>query len=399
MRRHVLGWIVGAACVGAVAVAVLATRHSSRADGSPIDPRGGWHVAWIASCLAALALSGFAVLLGKRGVLTLKTALAVAVVVQMLPLAAPLLLSRDVYIYWADARVLVVHGANPYRSPPGRFAGDPGTRAASPQWRTQTEAYGPVWAAAGSVPAAVAGTSGDAVQLGYRVLALAGVLATIAVLSWRRQGAAAAVALVGWSPTVALHFTGGGHNDAFMVAVLTSALALGSRATAGVLWPVSALVKPLAAVVLPLDLAREHYRRPRRFWIALAGASVALAAASIAVFGLRWVARSTIAVHESSPIGGVHFLVEAGLQHRYAVALAGLAFLVVYGLLLRTAWRRGRAHLGFAAAALCMCVSQLRPWYALWPLALSGLEGGAVDESAAFALAAYVLVADALPVF
>lgn len=398
MRRRAIGWTAGAACVAAGTLAVLATRRAFHPDGSPIDPSGPWRTVWITACLVGLGLSGLGVVLARRGGLPLRVAVAVAVIVQALPLAAPLLLSRDVYVYWAEARVLSVHEANPYRAPPGRFPADPGTRASPPEWRTQTEAYGPVWAAVGVLPAVAAGRSRDEAELGYRALAFAGVLATVAVVATRRRGAAG-VALVGWSPTVALHFAGGGHNDALMVALLGGAVALRSRASAGVLWPISALVKPLAVVVLPLELACDRLHRPPRFWVALAVASVALLVASVVLFGIHWFSGSINAAHAGSPIGGVHFLAEAGLRHRYAVAIAGLAFLIVYVVLLRSAWRSGRSHLGLTAAALCMCVSQLRPWYALWPLALAGLDGDVLDEGAAFALASYVLVADALPSF
>jgi hypothetical protein len=71
-------------------------------------------------------------------------------------------------------------------------------------------------------------------------------------------------------------------------------------------------------------------------------------------------------------------------------------FAAVYLALLRSAWRSGRARLSLAATALCLTSSLLRPWYALWPLALAAIEE---DEPAAFvaiALSAYLLFADAV---
>jgi len=64
-----------------------------------------------------------------------------------------------------------------------------------------------------------AGTSAHRAELGYRVLALLGVLAAALIVA-RRTRNAAAVALLGWSPLVALHFAGGGHSDAWMIALL-----------------------------------------------------------------------------------------------------------------------------------------------------------------------------------
>ena len=396
MHRDRVGLATGLGCFTAVALAVAATRHAAHADSSPIDPHGAWHATWIAAVVSALALSGLGVLLARAGRLRLRVAIVVAVAVQAVPLASPLLLSRDVYLYWAYARVVTVHHANPYRVVPSTYPRDPGTQAASKQWRVQTEPYGPAWVAVGALPALAAGNSRNAVQLLYRLLAFFGVITTLAIVAWRTRSAAS-VALLGWSPLVALHFAGGGHSDAAMAAFLVAAVALGGSVSGGALWPVASLFKAVPVVLLPLELARARLRMPRGFWIGLIGAALAASALAVAFFGTGWASTSALAAHGSSPIGGVHFLVQTGLRHRYAVVIGGLVFIAVYLLLLREAWSRGRSHLGFAAAALCMCSSLLRPWYALWPLALAAVEEDGVSALAAYSLAAYVLLADAVP--
>ena len=390
------GALAGAACVAATAVAVLATRHAPYPSGSPIDPSRGWHGAWIAAVIAALVLGGIGVILGRTGALRLRVAVVVAVAVQALPLAAPLLLSQDAYTYWAEARVVTVHASNPYRVTPSQYPSDPATRVASKEWAKETEPYGPAWVAAGALPALAAGRSADRAQLGYRVLALVGVLTLVAIVAFRRRSPAG-VALVGWSPLIALHYTGGGHSDALMMAALAGALVLGASPVGAPLWPLAALVKPVPAVFLPLDLARRRLRVSRSFWVALVGSSVALLVVCVGAFGTAWVKGSLEGVHGTSPIGGVHFLTEAGIRHRYAVLMLGLVFVAVYVALLRRAWRDGKGRLGFAAAAFCMCSSLLRPWYALWPLGLAALEDDDLSVLAAFALSAYVLLADAIP--
>ena len=100
--------------------------------------------------------------------------------------------------------------------------------------------------------------------------------------------------------------------------------------------------------------------------------------------------------HQSSTLGGVHWLTHLGLRHRYAVATGGLVFAAVYLALLRSAWRSGRARLSLAATALCLTSSLLRPWYALWPLALAAIEEDEPAAFAAIALSAYLLFADAV---
>jgi len=69
----------------------------------------------------------------------------------------------------------------------------------------------------------------------------------------------------------------------------------------------------------------------------------------------------------------------------------------IYVVLLRVAWGTGRAHSGLALATLCMCASLLRPWYALWPLAVAAFEQDDPSLAASYALSVYVLVSDALP--
>jgi hypothetical protein len=387
-------WL-GAALVSTVALAVAAANHASPSAVSPVTPRGGWSSVWPWSVLAAFVLYGAGVLAARDGRLRLRVAVAVAIGVQALPLAAPLLLSKDVFGYWGEARVLLVHHANPYEATPGSFPGDLALPWVSQEWQQAHSPYGPVWQVVGTAPALVAGDSRLAAEIAYRVLAAAAVLACVWIVA-RRTGDAAAVAFLGWSPLVALHYAGGGHLDAVMMALALGALAAGATARGGALWPLAGAVKPVPLVLLPLELARRRLAVGRRWWIGLAGSAVAVAAVSTALFGTRWVHAAVAGLHQSSPLGGVHWLTEHGLVHRDAVLVAGGVFAVVYALLLWNAWRTGRGRLSLAATALCLCSSLLRPWYALWPVALAAFEEDAIGAVAAFALSAYVLFGDAV---
>src|SRR4029077_455280 len=141
----------------------------------------------------------------------------------------------------------------------------------------------------------------------------------------------------------------------------------------------------------------RRFRAPRRWWLGLIGATVVVVAAATAIFGPHWVTATVAGAHQSSPLGGVHWLTQLGLRHRYAVVTGALAFALVYLALLRSAWRTGRARLSLAATALCLTSSLLRPWYALWPLALAAVEEDDLAGLAALALSAYLLFADAVP--
>jgi hypothetical protein len=387
---------IAAGLVLTIAAAVVAARHASPSEVSPVSPTGQpWHALWTWGVVAAFALYATGSWITRNGGLSLRLAVITAVLVQTLPLVAPLLLSKDVYLYWSEARIAIVHHANPYRATPGDYPSDPAYDHVSEIWRTETAPYGPAWEALATAPAAAAGSSSHRAELGYRILALLGVLAATLLVA-RRTRNAAAVALLGWSPLVALHYAGGGHSDAWMIALLVLGVAAPSAARGGVAWPIASAFKVVPAILLPLELAARRLRAPKRWWFGLIGAGVVVVVAATAVVGPRWVTATVAGAHQSSTIGGVHWLTELGLRHRYAVVVGALAFATVYLALLRSAWRSGRARLSLAATALCLTSSLLRPWYALWPLALAAIEEDELAGVAALALSAYLLFADAI---
>jgi hypothetical protein len=387
----------GAPLLGlAVAAAVLATaigaRHAAPAEVSPVVPRGHWNSVWIAGIVTALVVYAISIVVVRRG---LAAALVVAAVVQLIPLAAPLLLSKDAYLYWGEARVVLAHHASPYRTTPSDYPADPSTPYVSEEWRDVPAPYGPTWEALALVPGAAGGTSHRHAAFAYKLFAALGVLLTIGLVAWATRRAAAVV-LLGWNPLVALHFAGGGHSDGWLVALLCLAVVAARSARGGAAWALAGAFKPIGAILFPLDLAADRVRRPRGFWLGLVVTAIVVVAVPGALWGTGWIRASLVGIHGASPLGGVHWLTQAGLSHHDAVAVAGLAFAVVYCGLLVRAWRSGVAHLALATVALCLTTSLLRPWYGIWALALAALEEDALGAAAAAALSAYLLLGDAV---
>lgn len=153
---------------------------------------------------------------------------ALAVAIQLAPLGAPLLLSTDAWAYWDYGRIAAVHGGNPYRDRPDEFSTDPAYAHVGSGWRDTTSVYGPAFTLASEPIARAAGSSAEAAAWIYKSLGAAAMLiaTALAVLLARRKAFAAA--FVGWNPLLALHFAGGGHNDAWMAALVLGALALGT---------------------------------------------------------------------------------------------------------------------------------------------------------------------------
>jgi hypothetical protein len=205
-----------------------------------------------------------------------------------------------------------------------------------------------------------------------------------------------AVAFVGWNPLLALHFAGGGHNDAWMAAAVIGALALaaqGRRQWAGIAWSASIFVKWIAIVFLPLRALEARATGRRVGHIGFAVATAAIVVVSTARFGWHWLgavgplARNANAETEYAL---PHRLTELGVSHDLSLALLAAGFALAYLWLARQAWR-GRARLGLTAGLLLCASPYLVPWYAIWAVPLAAVEDDPPAQLLAFGLCAYLL--------
>jgi putative intracellular protease/amidase len=231
---------VGLAVAGAVAVAIAA----ARLPGAGIAPASVEHgdtgsMLFLAAAAAAFALYVVAVAILGRRYAALSTICAIAAAIQLLPLAGPLLQSRDVYAYWDYGRLAAEHDANPYVTAPDRYPSDPAYAAMAKAWRTTPSVYGPGFTVASAGIAEAAGSSPADAAWTYRLAAAAGMLVLVGLAAVRARRGALAAAVVGWNPLLALQSAGGGHNDVWMMAFVLAALVLADRGRtvlAGVSW-------------------------------------------------------------------------------------------------------------------------------------------------------------------
>jgi hypothetical protein len=371
---------------------------------SPLVPRHGGHPAgdriWAWLFLSLLA-AAFLVYVGGL-VLTRSSPPRVAAVaiiacaIQLVPLGAPLLLSTDAWAYWNYGRLAAVHGANPYRVPPDEFRSDPAFAFIGTSWRDSPTVYGPAFTLASEPLARAAGSSADTAAWIYKSLAAIAVLAAAALAARLSVRPALALAFVGWNPLLAVHFAGGGHNDAWLALVVVGALAAaasGRRQLAGACWALAVLVKWVPLVLLPLRVLEARSRRLRPGYLGFAVAALAIGGIALARYGTAWhhafgaLARN--ANHETQ-WALPHRLEQLGAPRGLAIALFAAAFAVVYAWLAREAWR-GHARLGLATCALLLAAPYLVVWYVVWALPLAAAED---DEPAALlslALCAYLL--------
>jgi len=222
--------------------------------------------------VAAILVAFFVVLMeARRGRLRVAPVFIAAAMSLALSVAAPVVLSRDVYSYAAYGRMYALHHANPFVRAPSEFPMDPFVMVASPAWIDTRAVYGPAFVLAGGGISRLWAASPGATILAFKVLAgmgalLATVLAASAAGSIRSrhgagdserrpEGAALAAAAVGLNPVMVMHTVGGAHNDALIAACLAGALVLAVHWTKGEGTDRGAIRPPPLGVTLLLTLA------------------------------------------------------------------------------------------------------------------------------------------------
>lgn len=298
---------------------------------------------------------------------SLRLAVAAALAWRVALVAAPPLLSDDVYRYVWEGRVQL-HGGNPYEWE---------HRPEHPRWtplrdevydrvthRFYTAVYPPLWQLAAA--AVVWAHDSVTAMKAFAVAAELGALAVMARLLRRRAMAPGRLLVWAWSPLALVEIAGGGHNDALALLFAAGALLAledGRPALAAVLSTGGAQVKAVPAL-----LAAAWVRRFRPWHALLAGA----------------VAAALVWPYASAGGGLWHSLVRFGRFWRFnesvfAVARAGLGSdegaMLACGVLLlaATGWAAWRvadpARAGLVAvAAMLLLGANVLPWYALWLL-------------------------------
>jgi hypothetical protein len=376
-RRPILAPLAGVGCLLAVATAVAAVRHATETETSPIHPPGSWLTAYRVAVVASFLLYLGGTLLLRRVRPSLPLVCALAAAIQLAPLAAPVLFSTDVHSYWDYGRIGAVHGGNPYVDPPSRFPHDPAYARMGANWHETTAAYGPALILTAEGEAKLVGDSARENGRFWKWFAALGMLALVGAAAALARNRPFAAAFVGWNPVLALHFAGGGHNDAWMMFFPVAGLALarvGRRELGGAAWVLGIAVKWLPLLLLPLVWARDR----RRFgWRGFAAGAVVISALATARYGLHW-------FHAATPINSqlqrasstsLPFQLEEhlGIPQRRATQGLTVAFALAYAWLLLQAWR-GRARLALTMGLFCLVLSWLPPWYAAWPVSLAAVE-------------------------
>ena len=146
-----------------IAATVAAASALAWRDGSGLVPRDGGladaRPERLFLALLALAFAAYvvAMLAARSATLRLRSAIVIAVIVQALPLGAPLLLSTDAWTYWGYGWIAAEGDGNPYRDPPSSRPESPALPHLGAAWRDTTTVYGPAFTAASEAVAGAAG--------------------------------------------------------------------------------------------------------------------------------------------------------------------------------------------------------------------------------------------------
>ena len=394
MRRAI------AAGVAVLALVAAACALAWRPD-SPLVPRHGGNVSGTAPfflllLIAAFAIYALALLLIRRAPPSLRAVIVLATAIQLIPLAAPLLLSTDAWTYWSYGWVGSRGGGNPYADPPVDFPDNPALPFMGSDWVNTTSVYGPAFTMASEPLAVVARDSDGVAAWTYKSLAAAAALGAALLAGRLARRKAFAIALVGWNPVLAVHLAGGGHNDAWVGALILAALALSSSRRAqsgGVLWTLAIAVKWVPILFLALrGLETRASGRPLGVrGIAVSAATVALGASilyggawPLAIFPLA----GNAALETSYAIP--HRLEQLGLPNDLSLALAVVGLIGGLIALTRDA-ARGRARLALAACLVLVTTPYLAVWYLAWAVPLAAAEEDAAATVAVLVLCAYLL--------
>jgi hypothetical protein len=391
-----LGFAVLALVAGCAAVAWPSDSPVAAAPGGHQIGDSTWSWLYLGFAAAAFVLYVVAALLVSRRSTRLAALAALAAAIQLAPLFGPLLLSTDAWTYWSYGRIAAVHHESPYSTPPSAFPHDPSYPYVGDAWRHTTSVYGPAFTLVSEPLALADGSSADAAAWTYKALAAVAMLAAALLAARLSRRPALALVLVGWNPAMALDFAGGGHNDAWMAALVVAALALaasGRRQLAGAAWATASLIKWVPLLLLPLRaLEARAAGRPVRH-LGFAAVAAGLVAISTLVYGWSWLG-ATVPLLRHANLGTSFSLPDRleqlGLPHGLALGLCATGFVAGYAWLALQA-HRGRARLGLAAGLILVATPYLAAWYVVWALPLAAAEDDPPAQWLAVGLSAYLL--------
>jgi len=330
-----------------------------------------------------------------KGLLVRVFAAVIAAWTLPLLVVAPLF-SRDAYSYAAQGEMMS-RGISPYLFGPGMIGVNAFSGLVDRLWADVTSPYGPVFLWLAGVNATVVGHNELLAVVGFRVLALAGVV-MIAIFvprlarSYGRDPSLAFVLAV-LNPLVLLHLVAGAHNDALMLGFLVAGLSVarGGRPALGVLLcTVGAMVKVpafIGVVYIGWEWLGDDvpFRSRVRPTLAATAMAIAAMAAVSEMVGLGWgwvnalnnpgTVLSWLDPPTAVGLTSAKLLAVLGLGYHQQLLLsvardlgALIAAVIALRLLLRAKGAGTMRAIGFTLLAVAFLGPTMQPWYVAWSM-------------------------------
>jgi len=308
------------------------------------------------------------------------------------------LFSRDAYSYAAQGEMMS-RGISPYLFGPSMIGVNAFSGLVDKLWADVTSPYGPVFLWLAGVNATVVGHNELLAVVGFRLLALVGVvlIAVFVPRLARSYGRDPSVAFVlgALNPLVLLHLLAGAHNDALMLGLLLAGLSVardGHRGLGVLLCTVGAMIK-IPAVIgvvyigwgwLGDDVGWRPRLKPLITSIGLSAATMA-AVSQMVGLGWGWVTAlgnpgsllswgdppTAIGISLASLVRGLGF---GNHEQLFVNTARDAAMLIAAAIGVRLLWRAKQAEtlraIGLTLLAIVLLGPNVQPWYVAWPIVM-----------------------------
>lgn len=300
-------------------------------------------------------------------------------------------LSTDVFDYISSNRVLFVHNSNPWIVPPETFPEDEFIYLGS--WKFRPSVYGPVQFIFSSTIHLFAGENLIANIIGFKIIHLTFVVATIIMLiKWFKENSpsrlAYGIVFFAWNPLLLIEIVGNAHNDiimAFFTLLSVYWLSKNQEVKASLSLALAVLAKIAAIIYIPIIILNFLINNKKKKAILFSSTSAVFTILGFlslrqGLFGLIKNLNTQLELYLRSLPTIIRFIfIKLGLDQTKANMFEKLITLPLFSLMLIRAFLKKKFNKLIESMVVIMLLyfliaaPMLQPWYIVWILPLAAL--------------------------